>query len=234
LCCGASGKIRKIAMKRYTLKPVIESVPFDKTTLSEYTELFHTPAAEILGICAIAQRQSRKNGIFTSAGPAIPLRFGSDNASIEALSPSSFPRDSDGMKATADVMWRYNCITLPQNLKHDLRQVSRFDAWLIVFPDLAIMQAEDILAQWPVSIEGREEHILVRAAYATIRTAPALSNHGQLILHSKVTQGLKILAQFRSEAMQKAIDAGYTLGEVSPSDLREIFQRADFKWQATP
>jgi hypothetical protein len=217
-------KPKKVAMRKNSISPIMQSHASDANYLYRYTNIFFTPAAQELNICAIAQRYCGATGEIAEDGEPLPLQLSEDGQSVKELGPYSPGVEASDEKLAREVRDEFRRIPMPVNLRNDMVHASRDRCWLIAFRGLIIVQADQLEAELN-EVKSFNDNLgtssLARSAYARIRFSPVGSNHARLQLSGKISRALGIVSLFRAEQMKAAAEAGYDLGPIDEAELRE-------------
>jgi len=195
---------------------------------SEDCAAFHaileTPLASALGLRAVALRFALFHGqVSREAAPVFLL---DDPATMRIAEADPFRRAAEAGLPEAEVsalVCRIEALDLPDDLQREMFHIASDRLWLLVFPRLLIMQANDIAQEIRLASSFNPDLTSsnwARSACATLRLAPPGSAHERIDLLRRISEALAILRDFRPEALAGARDAGYDLGRFGPGELQ--------------
>jgi hypothetical protein len=189
----------------------------DNAALASMLAVFGTPLARKIGLGAVAQRYITNRGDPKKTGKPIFLL---QDPAAGKIAPADDDRISDeDLKALTAF---FDAAGTSATFQQDMLTVSSDGLWLIAFPRLLVMQAEDIGME--IRAISRISKVLhqstwARSAYAMLRVAPPDSSHETLATLVDIHEAIDVLTDFRPEAIADAIDQGYDLGPFMASDL---------------
>lgn len=191
----------------------ISLVPFcvvkksDREALDPLFRIFRSPEAARAGLHGVIQAFDLQHG---SAYPV---------GEPTLLSGAIVPQEGEAEKICQSLRqtWRHN------QLVGDMLYVTSRRLWLVLLPNVVLMQADDIRKEIDAIANGLTKDLRnstwARCSLATLRMAPPVSSHGKLSLLRNAHRALELLAELRPDALQAAQAAGYYLADFRLENL---------------
>lgn len=200
----------------------------DAAVLDPYISCLALPEAQNLKVCSIIVSYKFIAGTCVYEDSPVVLAKGSDDQII-ALDKSSYGNDLQHADDHATLLRKVaaKAHRPPLVLVEDFMEVTSNRLKLFIFPNLVIMQSDDIFADIYVSksiYDDVRDSIWARSACARLRFTFPTSNHQKLGLVQAANNALETVKSYRSNAMRHLFDAGYDIGPITADSISADIQ----------
>lgn len=187
----------------------------DHAAFAPLHDIFTTPAAQRVGLQAIAQCYTVSGGTAKPHGDPVFL-------TIDPETGDPVPLAAHHHNSLHDLKMAFEAAKAHQALETDMLYVTSHRLWLMVFPRVLVMQAEDVVVEMRAAstiAKNVEQSTWARAALACLRLAPPISAHDTIVVLRAIPQALDLLTRFRPDTQEAVRLYGFTLGPFMPADL---------------
>lgn len=214
-------------MSLTTLAPNCASVRGTQKGFALYQDLFLSEDARRIGLQAIAQKYTISYGDPTKDGGPIFLTSPSDPETGSTFDQVQAPFEGRISRSDVQLISReFAAKQCPEVLIRQMIATTSDSLWLIAFPRLIILQADNIAQELGAALGFNQtlyQSDWARAAFANICAPAPTSAHDKLALITAITSALDVARTFHPQAIKDARNKGYVLGDLDAEDFEKAF-----------
>jgi hypothetical protein len=210
-------------MSLTTVLPHCYCRPDDAMTFAAIAAAFADARAKGVGLQAAARAYTKDNNIILKASP--PLLLLRDPLTGENRWVNGSINLGASVAEAQSSFAAFKAASLRRNLSLEPIFISSTKIWRLVFANIVVLQADDIVQSINVTrslSSDIKDSTWVRSAFATIKLPPAASQHEAFATVDAANSALSIVKAFRASALEDARARGFELGPVPADELVRV------------